>query len=108
MVLVNNDKWQSCYGPSVDFTAPGEDIQVCDVNGKSDSVHGTSFSCPIVAAVASLIWTINPNLKNTQVEQIMRDSCVQVGSASWNPQFGYGMPDALKCVKAAQASFNSK
>jgi subtilisin family serine protease len=106
--IVKNKHWASCYGPCIDFTAPGQDIQVCDPDNKPDSVDGTSFASPICAAVASLIWTINPNLKNTQVEQIMRDSCDNVGQAYSNPQFGYGVPDALQCVKAAKASLGSK
>jgi subtilisin family serine protease len=95
--------WASATGRAVDFTAPGQNIEVCDPSGKSDSVDGTSFSSPICAAIASMIWTVNPNLKNTQVLQIMIDSCTNnpPGAGSWNPQFGWGMPDALKCVNEA-------
>jgi subtilisin family serine protease len=108
IVLVKNKNWASCYGKCIDFTAPGEDIQVCDPDGKADSVDGTSFACPIVAAIASLIWTINPNLKNTEVENILRSSCNNVGQGYWNPQFGYGVPDAYQCVQSAKGSLGSK
>jgi subtilisin family serine protease len=106
MHLVNTKKWQSASGTAVDFTAPGQNIQVCNMDGTPKSVSGTSFSSPCCAAVASLIWTINPNLKNTDVEKIMRDSCENTdGPGNWNPQFGWGMPDAYKCVVAAEGTF---
>ncbi len=104
MVLVNGKSWQSASGTAVDFTAPGQDITVCNPNNTANTVNGTSFSSPIVAGIASMIWTINPNLKNTEVEKILRDSCENTGGANtWNPQFGWGMPDALKACKAAEA-----
>ncbi len=108
MHIVNkaNSGWDSATGTAVDFTAPGEAIEVCNQDGTSNSVNGTSFSSPICAAIASMIWTINPNLKNTQVQQIMINSCTNPGGVgSWNPQFGWGMPDALKCCQAAAGSF---
>jgi len=102
MVLVNHSDWQSASGTAVDFTAPGQNIQVCNPNGTKTAVNGTSFSTPICAAIASMIWTVNPNLKNTQVLQIMIDSCENLGGhGAWNPQFGWGMPDALRAVTAA-------
>ena len=105
MHLVKNTKWQSAFGTPIDFTAPGEDIPVCNPNGTPNSVEGTSFSSPIVAGVASMIWLINPKLKNTEVEQILQDSCQNTGGPNtWNPQFGWGMPDALAACAAAEKS----
>lgn len=105
MHLVNGKKWQSAYGTAVDFTAPGQNIQVCNMDGTSKSASGTSFSAPCVAGVASMIWTINPNLKNTDVEKILRDSCENTdGDNTWNSKFGWGMPDAYKAVIAAEGT----
>lgn len=105
MRLYKGTDWQSASGTSVDFAAPGKDIEVCMVNGTPKAIDGTSLASPIVAAVASMIWTINPNLKNTDVERILKDSCENTdGPNTWNPEFGWGMPDALKAVKAAAAS----
>lgn len=105
MRLYKGKDWQSASGASVDFTAPGKDIEVCNVNGTPKTIDGTSFASPIVAAVASMIWTVNPNLKNTDVERILKDSCENTdGPNTWNAQFGWGMPDALKAVQAAAAS----
>jgi NACalpha-BTF3-like transcription factor len=105
MHLAKTKSWQSAFGTPIDFTAPGEGIQVCNPDGKPNVVDGTSFSSPIVAGVASMIWLINPKLKNTEVEQILQDSCQNTGGPNtWNPQFGWGMPDALAACAAAEKS----
>lgn len=92
--------WKSASGGCVHFTAPGEDIQVTDIGGMNTSVDGTSFSSPIVAGVASLIWAVKPDMKNTQLEDILKRSCVNVTSGR-NNDFGWGMPDAAKAVQMA-------
>lgn len=94
----------SATGRSIDYTAPGTNIQVVNPDGTSGSVWGTSLSSPIVAAVASMIWTINPKLKNTEVEKILRDSCENSPPGGWNPQFGWGMPNALKACTLAEGT----
>lgn len=88
----------SGHGTAVDFTAPSQNIEVCRQDGSPRTINGTSFSTPLVAGVASMIWTVNPKLKNTEVEQILRESC---DSDEWDEKFGWGMPDALKAVEAA-------
>lgn len=109
MKLAVGKKWKSAHGTAIDFTAPGQYIQVCNQDGTAKSASGTSLSCPLVAGVASLIWTMNPNLKNTEVEKILRDSCDNTdGANTWNESFGWGMPNALKAVKAAQATVPRK
>ncbi len=94
----------TAVGNYIDFTAPGTAIQICNPDGTSGTVWGTSLATPIVAGVASLIWTINPKLKNTEVEKILRDSCDNSPKGGWNPNFGWGMPDAEKACKAAEAT----
>lgn len=94
--LANFSNW----GTIVDFTAPGKGIVVSDIDGSQVSVDGTSFSSPIVAAEAALIWSRNPALPNFMVEQVLRSSCVN-STPGWNPFYGWGMPDASRAVKLA-------
>ncbi len=98
-----NNVFSSNYGNCVDFTAPGSVIDTCGPDGKPVTVYGTSFSSPIVAGVASLIWSVNPGLSNKQVETILRASC-QNTTPGRNSQFGWGMPDAQKAVQMAKGS----
>lgn len=105
MKLAKTSSWQSASGTAVDFTAPGQNIQVVDIDNNPKTVSGTSFASPIVAGVASMIWHINGKLKNSEVEKIMRDNCENTdGANAWNPKFGWGMPDAYKCAQDAEAS----
>jgi subtilisin family serine protease len=94
--------YDSCYGPCVDFTAPGENVEVTDVNGMPRSVNGTSFSSPLVAGIASLVWNVKPNLTNYDVEDILRRSATNFPlNGRRNPQFGWGMPDAGEAIRLA-------
>lgn len=94
-------------GTAIDYTAPGEDLQVVDQKGEAKTVDGTSYSTPLVAAVASMIWTINPKLKNTEVEKILRDSCENRPTKGvWNSEFGWGMPNAFDACTLAEATVN--
>ena len=91
----------SNWGTCITFTAPGKDIVCSDRAGNVRTVDGTSFSCPIVASVAALVWNANPALPNTMVEWILKASCFRAGGALWTPYFGYGMPNAERAVHMA-------
>jgi thermitase len=95
----------SNYGLSSTFTAPGKGIVCSDTDGTVTSVDGTSFSSPIAAAVAALVWNANPTLPNVAVEGILKASCFKAGSAPWTPYYGFGMPDANKAVRMARGGF---
>jgi subtilisin family serine protease len=92
--------WASNTGRCVDFGAPGIDIQVTGPTGSADTVGGTSFSSPIVAGVAALILKVNPKLSNSQVQNILINSCGKNGQGR-NTSYGFGMPDAEQAVKLA-------
>jgi hypothetical protein len=67
-------------------------------------VSGTSFSSPIAAAVAGLVLGTNPSLTNAQVEQILKENGDDLGTAGFDPYFGYGRVNAYKSVVAASAA----
>ncbi len=91
----------SNWGLSTTFTAPGEGIVCTGRDGKVKSVNGTSFSSPIVASIAALVWNRNPALPNFAVQNILKASCFKAGNAPWTPYYGFGMPDASLAVKMA-------
>lgn len=92
----------SNWGMSTTFTAPGKDIVCSDRSGNVVTVDGTSFSAPIVASVAALVWNANPALPNTWVEHILKLSCFRAGGAAWTPYYGFGMPNAERAVRIAR------
>lgn len=91
----------SNWGPSVTFTAPGQSIVCSSRDGSVSTVRGTSFSSPIVASIAALVWSANPSLSNNQVEWILRASCLRAGSSPTTLFYGYGLPDASRAVSLA-------
>lgn len=91
----------STHGNSTWFTAPGTFIPCSDKKGKFARVSGTSFSCPLTAAVAALVWGAKPSLTNTAVEQVLKNTARNAaGLPNPNIYYGYGVPDAAAAVNA--------
>lgn len=70
----------SSYGTWVDLSAPGEQIYTTHYNYVSEqstytTTQGTSFSSPLAAGAAALVWSSNLSLTPAQVSSILRDSC---------------------------------
>jgi subtilisin family serine protease len=73
---------------------------------------GTSCACPQVSAVAALMLSVNPNLMQQQVADIIESTARKAGgyyyqlqpeisNGTWNPQMGHGVLDAYAAVQAA-------
>lgn len=93
----------STYGTFVDVVAPGVSIYTTTTGGGYATVSGTSFSSPITAGVAALIWSVNPNLTPAQVETIIFSTCKDLGTAGDDAVYGHGLIDAGAAVAAAGA-----
>ncbi len=61
-------------GPVVTIAAPGEDIYSCSLDGSYEYMSGTSMSAPVVTAVASLVWSVNPEFTGPEVKDIITSS----------------------------------
>lgn len=73
----------SNVGNTVTLAAPGEDIYSSTVNGEYCLLSGTSMSAPIVSAVTSLVWSVNPSFTGAQVKEIVctsYDSVAQINT----------------------------
>jgi subtilisin family serine protease len=62
---------------------------------------GTSFSSPEVAGVAALIWAAKPDLTNSQVASIIKDSASRPEGVGWTPLLGWGLLDAAHALEEA-------
>lgn len=104
----------SNYGAKLDIVAPGQGVTTTNRNSSYVSgINGTSFACPIVAGVAALVLSINPELTQKEVANILESTAAKCGNYSyttqtgypngiWNNQMGYGLVDAYAAAVAAQ------
>lgn len=88
-----------------------------DPGNFTNTFGGTSSACPLVAGVAALVLSANPDLTAQEVRQILEQTADKIVDADPDPQFGfrkgtyenggrsdwfgYGKVNALKAVQAA-------
>ncbi len=101
--------WGSNYGPQVDVAAPGVHIFTTDIMNKGgystgnyeDGFNGTSAATPHVAGVAALVLSVAPELKASEVEEIIKNSADDITPKGFDNYTGYGKVNAFKAVSKA-------
>ena len=103
----------SNFGPKLFAAAPGVSLWTVDRTGaagyKPESYmgfSGTSASSPAMAAVAGAILVKNPDLTETQVRDIIKNSCRKVGGYTYDAsgkslELGWGVVDMYSAVSLA-------
>ncbi|MEL7006084.1 MAG: S8 family peptidase, partial [Bacteroidota bacterium] len=89
----------SSIGPTADgrikpnVMALGSSTALITSDGNVTSGSGTSFSSPLIAGLAALLWNENPSLNNIEILNLIQS----LGDRSQNPdnQYGYGIPAVL-------------
>ncbi len=94
----------SNYGSYIDLGAPGTNIFTTTNGGGYATVSGTSFSSPISAGLAALVFSINPSLSGSQVVSLMEDNSDDLGAPGWDEVYGWGRINIEKTLLAAQTS----
>jgi len=100
----------SNYGDKADVAAPGVGIlstmptysTYLSSHGylqNYDALSGTSMATPMVAGLAGLVRSRNPNLTATQVKGIIMATAGD--GKSWSPELGFGVVNAARAVQAA-------
>jgi subtilisin family serine protease len=87
-------------GKNIDVAAPGDSVST-QMGGGYVSTGGTSYSAPIVAGVAALVMSVNPQLSGDQVQNIVKQSADDLGAAGWDPLYGAGRVNAARAVSMA-------
>lgn len=106
----------SNYGTHINLVAPGNYIYGLGLSNNSSYnwyYGGTSQATPLVAAIASLIWAINPELTPGEIRDILQNTADdQVGNPAedtpgFDIYYGWGRVNAHQALLAAQATLNT-
>ncbi|MDH3590301.1 MAG: S8 family serine peptidase [Planctomycetota bacterium] len=98
----------SNYGAYVDILAPGgspgNGVQVTGVDTGGFAypfVEGTSFACPLAAAMAALMVTVRSDLTVTDIGDILRDTAQDIRETGFDEQSGFGILDSFHALLSA-------
>lgn len=98
----------STYGPGLFISAPGAAILTTDRTGSDGygetdytTIDGTSFASPYSAGVAALVLSVDSSLSPSEVEDILSQTSVDLGSAGYDTSFGWGFINAGAAVNLA-------
>lgn len=90
----------SNYGTWVELSAPGVGMYTTNPAGGYESVQGTSFSCPLAAGAAALIWSAHPTWTRIQVRDLLLNTCDDIDAV--NPGYegllGTGRANLLRAL----------
>ncbi len=91
----------SNYGVNVDLFAPGINILTTGPDNVYNAPGGTSFSSPLVAAVAALVKTHNPEFSVDEVRQQVRVTADDINGANasvYRGRLGKGRLNAFRAL----------
>mgnify|MGYP001051785635 CR=1 FL=1 len=97
----------SNYGDYIDAAAPGDAIASTYTGSRYAALSGTSMASPHAAALAGLIKSVNPDLTNEEIMDIMRKTAVDLGDKGYDMYFGYGRIDVRRALEAAEQTANT-
>jgi thermitase len=97
----------SATGPSIDLVAPGCVYTTLPGNSYGSGC-GTSYSAPIVAGVAALMFSVNPALSPSEVTNILKQTATDLGAPGCDTTYGCGLVNALAAVTAAAGGGSTK
>lgn len=80
------------------LAAPGVELYTTDPGNAYASASGTSFSSPLAAGVAALVWSAKPSNTAAQVFDALKTSADDLGPAGPDTGYGWGRVNAYKAV----------
>ncbi|MGC9445259.1 MAG: S8 family serine peptidase [Candidatus Methanospirareceae archaeon] len=98
-----SDIASTTYGPYIDLSAPVS-VYTTKRGGGYGSAGGTSFSTPLAAGVAALMFSVNPALTPDEAETILFSTADDLGDPGYDIHYGWGRINASRAVLAAKTS----
>lgn len=103
----------SNFGSWIDVSAPGSAIRSTYFNSSLQptyaNLQGTSMASPMVAGLAGLVWSVNPEMTQTQVMDCVMNTADNINNAngSFIGLLGSGRINALAAVQCALTTVNA-
>lgn len=99
----------SAIGEALDLLAPGKDLRTVRSTASFNSVSGTSYATPLVAAAAALIIQARPDVTAEAMIALLRNAADKVtpeagityDANGHNPRYGYGRLNVAESVRQA-------
>ena len=93
------NRWSNSNGgPNLDVMGPG--VRVWSLKDTDEYVFktGTSMATPHVSGTVALMKSLDPSLTPDEIQQIVRDTAVDMGSAGFDEGTGWGRLDAYAAI----------
>ena len=97
----------SNYGKNLTLMA-ATNVPAINKYGDQVSFGGTSAANPNLAAIASLVWSVNPNLTAIEVRQLLIDTAMDLGAMGRDDLYGSGLVNADAAVRRAYAMMRDR
>jgi serine protease len=88
----------SSFGPWVSLSAPGLAVLSTRGDNSYGTESGTSFSAPMVSAVAALVLAQHPDWSPSRVATQLMDTAQDRGVSGVDPYYGHGLLDAYAAL----------
>ena len=85
-----------------DLMAVGSQTYLCTTNGTVSFSYGTSFSSPLLAAMAACTWQANPYLTAQELKKVLIASGHLFDTPNMN--YGYGIPNWYRADSLAKTA----
>jgi subtilisin family serine protease len=95
-------------GKYIAVAAPGVDVLVPAPNDGIQLTTGTSVATAHVSGVAALLLAQKPSRTPEEIRAILMSTAKDLGPKGVDPQFGAGLVDPLKALRAAPALVSQK
>lgn len=90
-----NISYFSNYNDKIDLVAPGEMIYTTTIGNSYDYKKGTSYSTAIITGIVAILKSINPNLTQQEIYDILITTADDKGDVGKDIYYGYGVINAL-------------
>ncbi|MCM3362547.1 S8 family peptidase [Niallia sp. HCP3S3_B10] len=89
----------SSVGRNLDLMAPGEFVYTTFDDGYFVAFSGTSIATPHVTGTAALMLSVNPNMSQLQIEEILKKTSTPIGERRL---YGSGLLNANKAINLSK------